>query len=804
MAGQELNLVLQHVRRLAGASGADGSDAALLEQFSVRNEQAAFAALLDRHGPLVWGVCRRVLGDAHDAEDAFQATFLVLARRAASIRQNSSLSGWLYGVASRVSLEARTRLARRRRHERQAAERPREGSPAEDSWPELRPLLDEELSRLPEKYRAPLVLHYLEGKTKQEAARQLGWTEGTVSGRLDRARKLLRGRLVRRGVALGVTALGALLARHAAGAVVPASLHEATGRAALGGAAAPQVAALAGRVVRGLVLTRLKVSAGLGVLLAALAAGTGLAARSMCAAPPRENALALARPGDPPKRLPAVAPADEKVNPPPPDDPDRPEVLPRDRAADRLEAVSPTDWETSWKEDLDATGQPSGEVLRRLLRPWGLTVEAEPALARALAQPLHLSLRGLPRLELIEEVCRRAGVYPVYPDGTTQENSWDRAVRLKGGPRPLPIAFAGPFLVEVKEVKEFAPSATGELKVRFLAVGLPPAVALPLHDGEPIRFRRVAGPRGEDLTDAARLPSWGGSETYEGFDTSKDVYLKNLVRGVAVLGKVEGVLSVPIVTRVDTLRFTDLKPGEVRRAGGVQITLQGIKPERRHINGEQVEWQDYDFRYRNTRLFRVVYSGHDSAGRLLHCDRSNGGGSNEEGYQLVAYSQKPAAITARVMAEVKHIDYPFRLENVPLPSPEKMPEKLGVLSFTGHTAPVTVEVVNLLPEQHPPAVELRLTNHSNKDVRRLDLGLSYEEAGEWRLRDRPAVWPTGAEAKPDVPAVLARGQAKVFRVSAFGLRQGTRAARAAVVKVEFTDATEWKAPSAGEGKRPDR
>ncbi len=794
MSTRDLSLILRHVRRAAGASNrADATDADLLERFARHREEAAFAAVLARHGPLVMGVCRRVLGDAHDAEDAFQATFLVLARRAGSIRRGASLSSWLYGVAYRVSLEARTRLARRRRHERQAAARSRDESPAGGSCADLRPVLDEELSRLPEKYRGPLVLHYLEGKTKEEAARQLGWSEGTVSGRLDRARKLLRERLVRRGITLGAAALGTALSQRVADGAAPAALQESALRVALGGAAAPPAAALAESVLGGVVLARLRVGVALVFLAAVLATGTELAARSF----PRAR-LADAAPeiADPLLAQQVDPPAGDADPPPADEDPNAP--TPGDRAADRLEAVSPDDWEASWKQDLDATGQPAGEVLRRLLRPWGLAVEAAPALDR----PVHLSLRGRPRLELIEEVCRAAGVYPVYPDGTTQSHSWDRTVRLKAGPRPLPIAFAGPFLVEVQEVKEFAPSATGEMAVRFLAVGLPPAVALPLHNGEPIQFRRVAGPKGEDLLDANHLPSWGGSETYEGFDTSKDVYLKNLVRAVAVLGKVEGVLSVPIVTRVSILRFTDLRPGEVWKAGDVQLTLQGIKPERRRVNGEQVQWQDYDFRYRNTSLYRVLYSGHDSAGRLLHCERSNGGGSNGEGYHLVAYSQKPATITARVMAEVKHIDYPFRLESVPLPSPEKMPEELEPLSFAGRAAPVTVEVVKLLPEQHPPAVELRLTNHSNKDIRTMSLRLKYEEAGGWQVRDWPTIGQADAKEAGDVPTVLGHVAMRVFRVSAFSLRPGRKAVRADVDKVEFTDATAWKAPApTGQGQR---
>src|SRR5437764_8207613 len=160
MARTQLGTVLQYIRAALGARDAgDTTDADLLDRFAARREEAAFTALLERHGPLVLGVCRRVLGNAEDVDDAFQATFLVLLRRAGSIRKAGSVASWLHGVAYRVSLEARTRAARRRAHEKRAENMGQADPAADPATRELCAILDEELEQLPPKYRLPLVLH---------------------------------------------------------------------------------------------------------------------------------------------------------------------------------------------------------------------------------------------------------------------------------------------------------------------------------------------------------------------------------------------------------------------------------------------------------------------------------------------------------------------------------------------------------------------------------------------------------------------------------------------------------------------
>jgi RNA polymerase sigma factor (sigma-70 family) len=277
-----MRLALRRLRRLVCASGeAASADGALLERFALRRDEAAFEALLQRHAPLVLGVCRRVLRDEQDAEDAFQATFLVLVKKAGSLDRQGSLAPWLYTVAYHAALRAREQAARRRREERQVLRMP--AAPPDDDllWRDLRPVLDEELARLGEKYRAPVVLCYLQGKTHDEAARELGWPLGTVAGRLARARALLRRRLVRRGLALSAVALSAGLAAKAS-AAVPAGLAGGTLQAAVllaagrhvAGAFPAHVLALGDAVLRTLGAGKVKLLLA-GVLSLALLGGLG-------------------------------------------------------------------------------------------------------------------------------------------------------------------------------------------------------------------------------------------------------------------------------------------------------------------------------------------------------------------------------------------------------------------------------------------------------------------------------------------------------------------------------------------------
>jgi RNA polymerase sigma factor (sigma-70 family) len=295
MPASQLSEVIQYFRRtVLLRDGAGPTDGQLLEDYLSRHEESALATLVHRHGPMVWGVCRRLLRNYHDAEDAFQATFLVLVRKAHCIVPKGMIANWLYGVAHQTALKARATTAKRRARERQVV-MPEPAVTGPDLWNDLQPLLDQELSRLPDKYRVAIVLCDLEGKTRKEAARQLGVPEGTLAARVSRGRLMLAKRLVRHGLVVSGGTLGLMLAQKVAPAGVPTLVVSNTVKAAsvfaAGQAAAPgvislDVAALTEGVLKSMLLSKLKVALVVMLTMGALGIGTSALPYGTTAEPP--------------------------------------------------------------------------------------------------------------------------------------------------------------------------------------------------------------------------------------------------------------------------------------------------------------------------------------------------------------------------------------------------------------------------------------------------------------------------------------------------------------------------------------
>ena len=300
MQDVKLESVVRHIRAVAGCPALEArTDRQLLLAFAARGEQAAFVALVERHGPMVLRVCRRVLRQVQDAEDAFQATFLLLAEKAGTVRKTEAVAAWLHGVAHRVALRARRDLGRRRRHEREAQAMSANPGHQERDWNEVQAALDEEIQALPQMYRAPFVLCALEGRSRAEAARELGLKEGTVWSRLSRARKLLHEKLAGRGISLTALLATIALAEGEALALPTRLIHStvqgvtamsgAAGQAASVGLVTARAAALARGVSQTMSTLQMKTVFLCLAATALVALGAGVAAMNASGPPPAAN-----------------------------------------------------------------------------------------------------------------------------------------------------------------------------------------------------------------------------------------------------------------------------------------------------------------------------------------------------------------------------------------------------------------------------------------------------------------------------------------------------------------------------------
>jgi RNA polymerase sigma factor (sigma-70 family) len=295
MATANVSAFLRRLTRgMVAETLADQSDRQLVEQVLAGRGEPVFEAILRRHGAMVYRVCWRVLQHQQDAEDAFQATFIVLAQRLRSIRKHASLASWLHGVAHRVALRAKAGAATRRRHEAQASVC--QPLPPDDAtWGEVRGVLDAELAALPEKWRLPLVLCYLEGRTQDEAAAQLGWSPRTLRRRLEEARTGLGRRLSRRGVAWSAALAAVLLSESAASALpapglvdstIKAASQIAAGQAGAAGLISAKAAALTEGVLKTMFLNKLKIAVVVFLMIGTLGIGIGAQTRRTLAADP--------------------------------------------------------------------------------------------------------------------------------------------------------------------------------------------------------------------------------------------------------------------------------------------------------------------------------------------------------------------------------------------------------------------------------------------------------------------------------------------------------------------------------------
>lgn len=467
------------------------------------------------------------------------------------------------------------------------------------------------------------------------------------------------------------------------------------------------------------------------------------------------------------------------------------------------EALAPMDrpaFKATWQAHLDVKGKPAGEVLKELAAALGTKVEATPVQDKALARPITVQLKGRSRRELVEEVCRRVGMYPEWGEKFGGDNKPVPTLSLKPAPQPLPVAYAGPFVVEVQELAEFPPHATGQLTFRVSAAGLPPVVAKMMGSGlaaDVVAVTQVTDNRGRDLSDLGPngLGLAFGQVRADGYDRTSELPLKNLLRDATEVKSVRGRVRVRLPSKVDSVRFDMPKAGAVGKAGSVEVKLATYHAGEEGFDAKK-KYPTASLRlaYKGVHPDRVRLVAYDADQKLIAVSSSGYSGSADGGESDFTVRGHPAALVAKVIS-AEPVDYEFAFADLPLTAAAKMPEKLTPATFPGHDRPVTFEFVRVVSANFPSKVQFRVVNHADKDVRSADLKLFYLDAKGGQVGEWPHQTQRGSDQKG--PRVLVGKQATaVVETDAPFFPAGAQAVRAEVAKVVFADAQEWTPPKA--------
>jgi hypothetical protein len=477
----------------------------------------------------------------------------------------------------------------------------------------------------------------------------------------------------------------------------------------------------------------------------------------------------------------------------------------------------------SWQANLAVDNRPAREVLQTLTQELGLVTSFDAeGVAPALARPVTLEWRGRSRLEAIEAVCRQVGLHPVFTE---------TGVRYLPGPPAWPVTAAGPFLVEVEDLKEFPPQPTGILKLRCFGAGLPaPVLGLLRAETSALRLTQIAAadsrdlyragfqeeyPIGQSSTTAMILGLFqrGGDPLAPGravepaprgsYQEQRTFPLKDLLRDLDAIDQVRGRVRVVLPRRVARLRFAPLTRGAVQEDEGIRATLQHVDsvlpatpaspaPPTPPPVGVQLV---LEFTFANLEGRPLRWAAYDRHEVPI------GSGQSKPGPAASLRLEVPSetvAVHFKVIADSQEIAYPFELRNVPLRG--RSPKQLEPLRFPGSEAPVAVDLARLIPAQPavlppgaltPPAIELRLRNYSQKDVERVALKVTYLDASGRTLKEAPLLHPASLrDVLPPQSIVKARSQV-VIRVNDPDMPAGRVRALVRLTGVDFVDATTW-------------
>jgi hypothetical protein len=462
------------------------------------------------------------------------------------------------------------------------------------------------------------------------------------------------------------------------------------------------------------------------------------------------------------------------------------------------EALKPLDraaFDATWKGDLATDGKPAATVLRELAKAIDFELETTPAQEKALAGAITLKLDGRSRYERLEAVSREAGFYPVYGDGFAKPIG-ARSVSLKQLPRSYPVAFAGPFLIEMVELNEYVPHATGLLDLRVIATGLPPALLKDLERGMgSLVITQVVDAKGRDLRDLRNGPVGSWRNIQGVYDRPFAVPLKNLLRDVTAIKTLRGKLRLPLPVRIDSLRFESPRAGAVQKAGGVEVKLTRFNQSEMNFNGKKYPQTSFSVSVKGAAPNQLKVIAYDAAKKLRGVSSSGYHGTDKQGEAQYTIQGEPAAVVVVKVLGIEQVEYDFQFEDLPLASAARMPEKLTRADFPGHDTPVTVEFLRTMKDGFITKAQLRLTNHADRAIRSVNLQLDYHDAagkrvGGWKnvQHDAPA-----KEERKELPLLVAANGTATIEVQAPFLPGNTSTIKVVPTRVTFADATEWVA-----------
>jgi hypothetical protein len=477
-----------------------------------------------------------------------------------------------------------------------------------------------------------------------------------------------------------------------------------------------------------------------------------------------------------------------------------------DLAAAAFKSLSVQEFDAAWKNNLAVKDRPAADVLRELARKFALKLDLTPLQEKALAKPVTLDLKGQSRWQLVHAVCSQIGHYPTYEQvftgGFGQPGGSETHVKLKQLPRLLPAAFAGPFLVEIESLDEFPPQAAGVIRPKVQAVGLPGGVGWSaMSQVQTFFIDELSDSQGRGLRDTSRGEDlWSGTATAGSPERTYDVMLKNLTRDVTAIKTFRGKLRVALPIKVEEVRFEPLAANTTKKVGNIEVTLKSATKTPFTMNNKPIENWSLRFEIKGATNDQLKFAAYNAKKELIGLS-----GGFSSGFDKVTQVEKsiqgqtPAAVVVKVVAETKVVEYDFHFENLPLTADPRKPEKIVPATFPGHETPFTLEFVKITASGNFSKAQFRLVNHSDKDLRAIDMKLDYLNAQGAKIKDwfRTSHAPTPMLPMKEVPILVARQGTVLVEIDAPFMPAGTAKINAIPLKAIFGDATVWEVKPMG-------